>query len=34
MRGEIVFEKGTLRDFFTLIFSNQKIANEITYATW
>jgi cyclopropane-fatty-acyl-phospholipid synthase len=33
-RGEIVFERGTLRDFFNLVFSNQGVAKEITYATW
>ena len=33
-RGEIVLEKGTVRDFWKLIFSNQQVANERTYATW
>jgi cyclopropane-fatty-acyl-phospholipid synthase len=34
MRGEIVLEKGTLRDLLNLVFSNQQVANEITAATW
>lgn len=34
MRGEILIEKGTIRDFFNLVFSNQQVANEITAATW